>query len=60
MRAWDGLIAIVSTPANRQLATQIFRGQLVGGRHLVGAWRFLDLDAGVPPLEGPFLATKME
>ncbi|GJE97849.1 hypothetical protein PsYK624_140710 [Phanerochaete sordida] len=59
VRRWDGLVALVRVPRQHlDLGVAVFRGYVVGGRTLVGAWR--SWNAAAPrlrvPLEGPFVA----
>ncbi|THH01365.1 hypothetical protein EW026_g1315 [Hermanssonia centrifuga] len=61
VRAWDSLIALVRKPIHDPtLGIQIFRGYVHGGQTLVGNWRAYTVNPGALPLEGPFIASRIE
>ncbi|OBZ66029.1 hypothetical protein A0H81_13997 [Grifola frondosa] len=61
VRRWDGLIALVRVPTQfPQLGKFIFRGYVVGDANFVGSWRVFSSNIHVIPLEGPFVASKVE
>ena len=60
MRAWDGLVVLVRVSADGERdASHVFRGYVVGGRTLVGAWRPLLANTHSVPLEGMFVVSRM-
>ncbi|OSD00575.1 hypothetical protein PYCCODRAFT_1370942 [Trametes coccinea BRFM310] len=67
VRSWDGLVVLVRAPALEshlpppdpdRRDTAIFRGYLVGGTNLVGAWRNVTDSVHTIPVEGPFVVSK--
>ncbi|KAI9069728.1 hypothetical protein FKP32DRAFT_1599723 [Trametes sanguinea] len=67
VRSWDGLVVLVRAPALESHLpppdpdprdTAIFRGYLLGGTNLVGAWRNVTDSVHTIPVEGPFVVSK--
>ncbi len=68
VRSWDGLIVLVRAPAPDpdhlspfpdRLEPYVFRGYLLGGANLVGAWRHVTDSIHTIPVEGPFVVSKV-
>ncbi|KAH9848014.1 hypothetical protein C2E23DRAFT_906734 [Lenzites betulinus] len=68
VRAWDGLIVLVRAPAPEpdvlspfpeRLEPYVFRGYLLGGANLVGAWRHVTDSVHTIPVEGPFVVSRV-
>ena len=62
MRAWDGLVVLVRVPVDGAEHDEpyVFRGYVVGGRTLVGAWRHAMHNPHQPPYEGMFVVSRMD
>ncbi|RDX45583.1 hypothetical protein OH76DRAFT_1486236 [Lentinus brumalis] len=60
IRPWDGLVVLVRAPADpRERDTYVFRGYLVGGDALVGAWRHVTDSVHSVPVEGVFVVGRI-
>ena len=73
MRLWDGLVVLVrvrvadlahgdgdaGTGGGGWAYAHVFRGYVLGGRTLVGAWRHATASAHSVPFEGTFVVSKM-
>ena len=60
VRPWDGLVVLVRAPADPRLRdTYVFRGYVVGGDVLVGAWRHVTESVHSVPVEGAFVVGRL-
>ena len=65
VRPWDGLIVLVRAPVRTGPEpplrdTYVFRGYLLGGTTLVGAWRHITDSVHTIPLEGTFVVSRLD
>ncbi|KAI0752946.1 hypothetical protein C8Q80DRAFT_1267409 [Daedaleopsis nitida] len=65
VRAWDGLIVLVRAPVHTGPLppindTYVFRGYLIGGTTLVGAWRHVTDSVHSIPVEGTFVVSRLQ
>ncbi|RPD55503.1 hypothetical protein L226DRAFT_574533 [Lentinus tigrinus ALCF2SS1-7] len=61
VRPWDGLVVLVRAPADpRERDTYVFRGYVVGGEAIVGAWRHVTDSVHSVPVEGAFVVGRLD